>query len=154
MSVIKDVNEEQEESKYALFDEISVRFMRAVKHEYGSEAAVDTLNHLQQTLGKAWVARVMFHIMSDNHAAPYSFTLSMDPFYHGTVGKINCIKAVRAITFMGLGEAKAFVERAMDGDPQTAKIDLTHVADDKHKAQYFKENISEMKRAGFKVQTV
>ena len=138
-----------DEQKHALFDEISVRFMRAVKQVYGNEAAVDTLNHLQTTLGKEWTGRVIFHMMSDNHKYMEQVTLRLNAYHAGPFQKINAIKAIRSLTGMGLSESKHFVEMVIDGSPMTARLRADRGDDLAQFERYVRADVEELATAGF-----
>jgi ribosomal protein L7/L12 len=153
MTAIKDVDEGKGPEHYAMSDEASVRFLRAVKHDYGNDVAVDCMNHLQTTLGKDWAGRVVFNMMADHFKAYENLTLSFDAVANvgKPVGKINCIKSIRALTAMGLGEAKAFVERAMELGPQNAKLELAWQNDPQARHRAIQTEVESIKTAGFKV---
>lgn len=154
MTAIKEVCEGPDEKSYALFDEVSVRFMRAVKSTYGSEAAVDTLNHLQTTLGKDWVGRVMFHMMADHFQYMAEFTVQVDPTCPTGILKINAIKSVRALTGYGLGESKVFIEDVMDRRPRSAKLRLDHGKDQNAWERQVREELAALQAAGFKAEAL
>jgi hypothetical protein len=148
--MVAEVNSDQ----LSLFDEISVRFLRAVKEVYGRQHAVDTLNHLQTTLGKDWLGRVMFHMMSDNYHYMEEFTLQIDPSCVNGFKKINAIKSVRALTGYGLGESKTFVEDVMDRRPRTAKMRVDHGMEQAEWERRIREELAELKASGFKAEVL
>lgn len=104
--------------------ELSVRFLRAVKGQYGREVGVDVLNALQPILGKEWSGMVVFDMLSDNHKEPGFIMVELNHVEK----KINCIKEVRQCApYMGLKEAKDFVEMNDGMGPVPLKVEVHRV---------------------------
>lgn len=149
MTAIKDVEEYVDESKYAFSDELSVRFMRSVKEDYGRDKAVETMNMLQQALGKDWAGRVLLHMTADHYRNMGDFTLVIANPTAVTTKKITAIKIIRELSGMGLGESKTFVELVMAGRPQKAAFQLGGKMNDPDKQRLIRNRIEELRDCGF-----
>lgn len=107
--------------------ELSVRFLRAVKGQYGRDAGVDVLNALQPILGKDWAGLVVFDMLADNHKEPGFIMVEM----YNVERKINCIKEIRQCApYMGLKEAKDFVEMNDGAGPVQLKVDVNRTTEE------------------------
>ena len=114
-------------SEYNPVAELSVRFLRAVKGQYGRDVGVDVLNALQPILGKDWSGMVVFDMLSDNHKEPGFIMVELNQVER----KINCIKEVRQCApYMGLKEAKDFVEMNDGMGPVQLKVDVNRISDE------------------------
>lgn len=104
-------------------DEISVRFIRAVKVLKGNKEALQILEAIKSILGDEWAARVIFNQLSDNFSNIENFTIVGFDSSHGK--KINAIKELRSISFIGLKEAKDAIEGAEQGKKFMVSIGST-----------------------------
>ena len=101
-------------------DEVSIRFLRAVKVLKGDQKALQVLDAIKSVLGEDWAARVIFNKLSDNFSTIEGIAVVGFDINNGM--KINAIKELRTITGLGLKEAKDAIEGAGCGNKTVCGI--------------------------------
>lgn len=101
-------------------NEISMKFLRAVRARFGKDTGVEAINALQPILGKEWMGQLVYDMMADNHKSGGVLQITID---HSCQAKINVIKAIRgADSTLGLKEAKDLMEANVGTGPFTLKV--------------------------------
>jgi ribosomal protein L7/L12 len=101
------------EEDNSCLDEISTRFIRAVKMLKGNKDALRVLEAIKTVLGEDWAARIVFNELSDNFSTIEG--IAIVGFNRDTGKMINAIKELRTISGLGLKEAKDAIEGASCG---------------------------------------
>ena len=108
------------EEDNSCLDEISIRFIRAVKMLKGNKDALRVLESIKTVLGEDWAARIVFNELSDNFSTIEGIAIVS---FNRDIGKmINAIKELRTITGLGLREAKDAIEGASCGSKTIVSI--------------------------------
>ncbi len=109
-------------------NEISMKFLRAVRAKFGKETGVDAIQALSPILGKAWMGQLIYDMMADNHKTSQALSITIDSACHQ---KINVIKAVRTADYsLGLKEAKDLVEANIGTGPFILNVSAGHFTND------------------------
>lgn len=116
-------------------------FLLAMQNYYGTAKAMEMWDNLRPAIGEDLAGDIFFGIMSGNFNGYVKVKISGSP---DATRKIEAIKAVRAVSGMGLKEAKDFVESVS----QHGWADLKLPANQTFSTHDFRQ---EMARAGYEV---
>lgn len=101
----------------------SISWLLTMQEEYGNEVAMKCYDVMREGFGEDLAGAVLFGIMTNNHGD----TLRIRWVTNTINDKIRAIKAVRAISGLGLGEAKNLVEAAASDEMQVKiKNEMEH----------------------------
>jgi len=105
------IDPDKPETEYAMFDNISASFLKAIKQHYTRDAAVAAMEALVPVLGKDWKARLIFGIVAGTVSVPKRISVRFVDVGQRKQ-KIQAIKTWRALTGNGLVEAKNAIEQS------------------------------------------
>jgi len=90
--------------------DISLKFIRAIKRVHGAEKATEVINSLSETLGKQWSSRIIFDMLTygPEDVGRYRFFIRSSIMFSNI---IQVIKGHRSVTREGLRESKNAVEK-------------------------------------------
>lgn len=91
------------------FQDLSLKFIREVKHLHGGDKAKAVIESLSETLGKQWSSRIIFDMIARTDEIP-SYARVTIRVKGQTLQKIPLIKGFRWLTGCGLKEAKDAIE--------------------------------------------